>query len=325
MRCIEISQPGGPEVLREIERPAPTPQANEVLIQVRAAGVNRPDVLQRRGNYQPPADASDLPGLEVAGTVIAVGKEVTWPAVGEQVCALTPGGGYAEHCTTPAVQCLPIPAGLDMVTAAAIPETYFTVWFNLFMRTDVRKANSILIHGGSSGIGTTAIQLGKHFGLQVIVTAGNDEKLTACTKLGADTAINYTTADFVAVTKEVTNNQGVDVVLDMVGGDYISRNLAVLAHGGTLVQIAFLTGSKVELDLMRVMRNCLTITGSTMRPQPVTVKAEIAEQLQQQVLPLLAAGKCRPVIHATYPLAEAATAHAEMEASQHIGKIMLTI
>jgi NADPH2:quinone reductase len=323
MIAIEIPAPGGPEALVPAERPLPRPGAGEVLVKVAAAGVNRPDVMQRSGGYPPPPGASDIPGLEIAGTVVAVGDGVERWHEGEAVCALVAGGGYAEYCAAPAPQCLPVPSGLSMVEAAALPETYFTVWSNVFDRAGLRAGESILVHGGSSGIGTTAIQLAHAFGARVLTTAGTDEKCGACRHLGADVTINYRTQDFVAVVKNETQG-GVDVVLDMVGGDYIQRNIAALAPEGRLVQIAFLGGSKATVDFLPLMLKRLTYTGSTLRPRPVEFKGAIAWSLEEKVWPLLAAGTVAPQIFRTFALRDAADAHRLMESSAHVGKIMLT-
>jgi putative PIG3 family NAD(P)H quinone oxidoreductase len=323
MRCVEIKAHGGPEMLVAAVRPLPDLKPGEVLIAVRAAGVNRPDVVQRQGQYAPPPGASDLPGLEVAGVVVAVAEGVETPVIGTAVCALIAGGGYAEYATAPAVCCLPIPEGIDFVAAAAIPETFFTVWHNVFERGALKSGETLLIHGGSSGIGTTAIQLAKVFGAKVVVTAGSDDKCDACRELGADLAINYRTADFVAVIKDQL--KGVDVVLDMVGGDYTARNLACLKPDGRLVNIAFLNGSKVTVDLIPVMLKRLILTGSTLRPRDVAFKGALAAALRAKVWPMLGRGLVAPIIDRTFPLADAAAAHACMEASQHIGKIVLTV
>ncbi len=323
MTAIEIAAPGGPEVLRPVTLPVPPPGPGEVLIRVAAAGVNRPDVIQRQGFYPPPPGASPLPGLEIAGTVAALGPGVTEWQEGDAVCALVTGGGYAEFCPAPVPQCLPVPAGLSMVEAAAVPETFFTVWHNVFERGRLAAGETLLIHGGSSGIGTTAIQLGRAFGARVLATAGDDDKCRACTGLGADRAINYRTEDFSAVIKEFTGGKGVDVVLDMVGGDYIARDLKVMAADGRHVSIAFLNGSKVMVDLMPMMLKRLTLTGSTLRARPVADKAAIARALHLKVWPLLSDGTVRPVIHARFALKDAAEAHALMESSRHIGKIVL--
>jgi len=325
MMAIEIAQPGGPEVLVPARRPLPRPAAGEVLIKVAAAGVNRPDVLQRQGGYAPPPGASDIPGLEVAGEIVALGAGVEGWAPGDQATALVAGGGYAEYCSAPAAQCLPIPAGLTLSEAGAIPETYFTVWSNLFDRARLAAGESLLVHGGSSGIGTTAIQLASLLGVTVYATAGSAEKCRACEALGARRAINYRDEDFVAVLKAETGGQGVNVVLDMVGGSYIARDIQALAPDGRLVFIAFLGGARAEIDFLPVMLKRLTITGSTLRPRPVAFKAAIAQGLKERVWPLLAAGKAKPVIHASFPLAEAAAAHRLMESSAHIGKIVLTV
>lgn len=328
MRAIEIAGFGGPEVLVIAEREAPVPSTGEVLIQVAAAGVNRPDLFQRQGKYPPPAGASDIPGLEVAGTVVAVGEGSEEPErwrVGDQVTALVSGGGYAELVAVPSVQCLPVPAGLSLVEAAALPETFFTVWSNVFDRGRLVADELLLVHGGSSGIGTTAIQLGRAFGAHVLVTAGTDDKCAACEQLGAERAINYNAEDFVVVAREYSGGHGMDVILDMVGGDYIPRNVELLAPDGRLVQIALLRGSMAEIDLNTVMRRRLTITGSTLRPQPAAFKGSIARSLEAQVWPLLSDGTVRPVIHATFPLERAADAHRVLEDGQHIGKVVLTV
>jgi len=324
MRCIEISAPGGPEVLKLAERPVPQPLAGQVLIKVAAAGVNRPDVFQRQGGYPPPAGASDLPGLEIAGEIVSVGADVKNVKLGDLACALVSGGGYAEYTTADAELCLPIPSGLSMVEAAALPETFFTVWHNVFERAALKPGEVLLVHGGTSGIGTTAIQLGKVLGARVFASAGGAEKCRACEQLGAEKAFDYRTEDFVAGLKAITSG-GANVILDMIGGDYVQRNLRALAFQGRLVSIAFLRGSKVEVDLMPVMLKQLTLTGSTLRSQPVVNKARIATALREQVWPLLAAGRIKPVIYRTFPLADAAEAHRLMETSAHIGKIVLTL
>lgn len=325
MRCIEISAPGGPEVLVPATRAMPQPKPGEVLIQVAAAGVNRPDVVQRKGLYPPPPGASDIPGLEIAGTVVALGEGVSAPALGAKVCALVSGGGYAEYATAAAVCCLPVPARLSLPEAAAIPETFFTVWHNVFERGALRPGETLLVHGGSSGIGTTAIQLAKAFGAFVIATAGNAEKCEACVALGADIAINYRTHDFAEVIKTAAPGQGVDVVLDMVGGDYTARNLKCLKPDGRLVNIAFLNGSKVETDLLPVMTKRLTITGSTLRPRDTAFKGRLAAALKDKVWPLLEAGRIRPRMDREFPLDQAADAHRRLESSGHIGKIVLRV
>lgn len=325
MIAIEISEPGGPEVLRAVEVPVPAPEPDEVLIEVAAAGVNRPDVVQRQGAYPAPKGASPLPGLEIAGTVVRVGDKVADLSIGDRVCALVTGGGYAAYCTAPAPQCLPVPAGMSMDEAAAIPETFFTVWSNVFDRAGLRAGETVLIHGGTSGIGTTAIQLCRAFGARVFTTAGSEEKCAACTTLGAERAINYRTEDFGPVIKELTGGRGVDVVLDMVGGDYIARDIDIMATEGRHVSIAFLSGSKVTVNLMKVMLKRLTLTGSTLRARPVADKAAIAASLRTRVWPLLESGAIRPVIHSRFPLAEAAAAHALMDSSAHIGKIVLIV
>ncbi len=324
MIAIEIREPGEPEVLVPVERPKPAPAAGEVLIKVAAAGVNRPDVFQRRGRYPPPPGASDIPGLEVSGTIEAIGADVHDWRVGDSVCALVAGGGYAELCAAPAPQCLPVPRGLDLVTAAAIPETFFTVWTNVFERGRLQPGESILVHGGSSGIGTTAIQLAHARGSRVFATAGSAEKCAACERLGAERAVNYREADFVAVIRELTAGRGVDVVLDMVGGDYFQRNIDALGLEGRLVEIATLHGVKAELNIQTIMQRRLTITGSTLRARPVADKGAIAAALRQHVWPLLESGAVKPIVHATFPLRDAAEAHRIMESSAHIGKLLLT-
>jgi NADPH2:quinone reductase len=323
MIAIEIREPGEPDVLVPVERPKPAPGAGEVLIRVAAAGVNRPDVFQRRGRYPPPPGASDIPGLEVSGVIDALGPGVTEWRVGNAVCALVTGGGYAEYCVAPAPQCLPVPRGMDVVTAAAIPETFFTVWTNVFQRGRLRPNESMLVHGGSSGIGTTAIQLAKARGSRVFATAGSAEKCAACERLGAERAINYRDADFVAVVRDLTGGRGVDVVLDMVGGDYFARNIDALAVEGRLVEIATLQGVKAELNIQTIMQRRLTITGSTLRARPVADKGAIAAELRQHVWPLLESGAVKPIVHATFPLRNAAEAHRVMESSAHIGKLLL--
>jgi putative PIG3 family NAD(P)H quinone oxidoreductase len=321
--AVEIGTPGGPEVLVAGERPVPAPATGEVLIKVAAAGVNRPDVFQRLGRYPPPPGASDIPGLEVAGTIERLGDGVDRWRVGDAVCALVAGGGYAEYCAAPVPQCLPVPRGLDFVAAAAIPETFFTVWTNVFERGRLQAGESLLVHGGASGIGTTAIQLARARGSRVFATAGSAEKCAACQRLGAERAINYREADFVAVVRERTGGRGVDVVLDMVGGEYFARNIEALAIEGRLVEIATLHGVKAELNIQTIMQRRLTITGSTLRARPVAEKGAIAAALRQQVWPLIESGAVKPVIHATFPLREAAQAHRVMEADTHIGKLVL--
>jgi NADPH2:quinone reductase len=326
MSHIEMTAPGGPEVLRLITGPTPTPKPDEVLIRVQAAGVNRPDIAQRSGSYPPPPGASPLLGLEVAGEVVAAGTAVTTYRIGDRVCALTNGGGYAEYCVAPAPQCLPWPSAYDAVRAAALPETYFTVWANLFQGGRLAAGERTLIHGGSSGIGVTAIQLAKEFGATAYATAGTDEKCAACAGLGAAAAINYRTQDFVQEVARLTDKRGVDVVLDMVGAPYLQRDLRTLAMDGRLVLIAFLQGSKAEnFDFVTVMTKRLTITGSTMRPRSTAQKGAIATALREKVWPALDAGRCGPVINATFPLVEAAAAHRLLESSTHIGKIMLRV
>jgi putative PIG3 family NAD(P)H quinone oxidoreductase len=325
MRVVEISEFGGPEVLRIAERPTPAPAAGEVLIKVAAAGVNRPDVIQRYGKYPPPPGASDIPGLEVAGTIAVCGEGVVQWQPGDAVCALVAGGGYAEYCVAPQATCLRPPARLSLTEAAAVPETFFTVWTNVFERGHLRRDETILVHGGASGIGTTAIQLARAAGARVFATAGTDAKCDACRALGAEVALNYKTTDWATTFKEATNGNGVELILDMVGGDYVARNLDLLAIDGRLVQIAFLKTSRVELDLMQVMRRRLTITGSTLRPRTAAEKGVIARALIEHVWPLLDAGTVKPIIHTTLPLEDAAEAHRMMEAGEHIGKIVLTI
>jgi putative PIG3 family NAD(P)H quinone oxidoreductase len=325
MPAIEITPYGGPEALVPASRPLPTPGTDEVLIRVAAAGVNRPDVLQRQGNYSPPPGASDIPGLEVAGTIVALGRGVAGWRVGERATALLAGGGYAEYATAPAPQCLPLPKGLSLIEAAALPETFFTVWSNVFERGRLQAGESFLVHGGASGIGTTAIQLAKARGARVFATAGDDAKCRACEGLGAEKCVNYRSEDYVAVLKTLTQGKGVDVVLDMVGGDYVRRNLEAMAPDGRCVQIAFLRGPKVELNLAPLMLERLTLTGSTLRARTVAFKGAIAAALLKEVWPLLEAGKVRPVVFKSFPLAEAAQAHRLMESNVHIGKIVLKV
>lgn len=322
MRAVEITTPGGPDVLKVTEVAVPTPDTGEVLIKLDYAGVNRPDALQRAGAYDPPKGASPLPGLEGAGTIAAIGAGVSEVAVGDKVCALLPGGGYAEYVTTPAAHCLPVPDGLSMAQAAALPETFFTVYSNVCMRGGLKAGERFLVHGGSSGIGTTAIQLAKAFGARVFTTAGSDAKCQACLDLGAEQAVNYRDADFVDVMR---GEGGANLILDMVGGDYIARNIKSLAMDGRLVQIAFLQGPKVDINFVTVMTRRLTITGSTLRPQSDLAKANIARELRTHVWPLLNAGTVAPVMDSEYALEDAAKAHAHMESSSHIGKIILKI
>jgi NADPH:quinone reductase len=323
MLAIEITSPGGPGVLQPVERPTPAPGPDDVLVRVHGAGVNRPDILQRTGRYPLPPGASDIPGLEIAGTIVTVGSKVARWREGDLVCALVAGGGYAEYCGAPAPQCLPIPEGLTPVEAAAIPETFFTVWTNLFQRGRLSEGESVLVHGGSSGIGTTAIQLARAFGATVYATAGSDEKCAACQRLGA-TAINYRSADFVEIVREATSGRGVDVVLDIVGGDYLQRNIDSLAMHGRLIQIGLLGGARAELNLSPVMQKRLTITGSTLRIRSVAEKAAIASELEAKVWPLLASRRVRPVIDRVLPLTDAAEAHRLLEAGHVIGKIVLS-
>lgn len=322
MQAVEITEAGGPDVLKPTTRERPVPRAGEVVIRLAYAGVNRPDALQRTGMYTPPPTASDLPGLEGAGEVVAIGEGVSEWAPGDQVCALLPGGGYAEYVATPATHCLPIPAGLGLKEAACLPETYFTVWSNVFIRGSLTGGERFLVHGGSSGIGTTAIQLAREFGARVFTTAGSAEKCNACTRLGAERAINYREEDFVEV---IRAEGGADLILDMVGGDYLPRNVKALADDGRLVQIAFLQGPKVELNFAQVMVRRLTITGSTLRPQGILAKTRIAESLRANVWPLLEAGKVAPVMDSEFPLVDASAAHERLESSGHIGKIVLKI
>lgn len=325
MTAIEISTPGGPEALVPATRPVPSPGPGEVLIRVAAAGINRPDIMQRQGKYPPPPGAPDIPGLEVAGTVVTRGAGVESPALGATICALLAGGGYAEYCVAPAPQCLPVPAGLSMIAAAALPETFFTVWTNAYDRGHLAPGETMLVHGGSSGIGTTAIQIATALGSRVVVTAGNAEKCATCLELGAVAAINYREEDFVARVRDVTDGKGVDIILDMVGADYFARNLEALADEGRLVQIALQTGAKTELNLLSVMLRRLILTGSTLRPRSVAEKGAIARTLADRVWPLIAEGRIKPVIFETFPLARAADAHRLMESSRHIGKIVLAV
>jgi NADPH2:quinone reductase len=325
MQAVAIREPGGPDVLVEITVPVPVPGKSEVLVRVNAAGVNRPDVLQRLGLYAVPADANPLPGLEIAGEVVANGESAGRWKIGDKVMALTHGGGYAEYCCVNESHCLPAPSSMSMVEAAAVPETFFTVWYNVFMRAKLQAGETILIHGGSSGIGTTAIQLAKAYGASVITTAGSNEKCDFCKGLGANHAINYKDSDWESLVGELTDGKGVDVVLDMVAGPYMQKNINVLGRDGRYVIIAFLQGPTAELNMRAVLGKRLTITGSTLRPQTTAEKAAIAAELEEKVLPLLESGKVRPIIHATFPLAEAGRAHALMESSEHMGKIVLEV
>ncbi|MGH8764364.1 MAG: NAD(P)H-quinone oxidoreductase [Burkholderiales bacterium] len=325
MKCIQISKPGGPEVLVPAERPNPAPKAHEILIEVAAAGVNRPDVLQRMGKYNVPPDASDLPGLEVAGEVAAIGADVRMWKVGDKVCALVHGGGYAEYCVTPEVQALPVPKGLSMLEAASLPETFFTVYSNVYERGRLAPGESLLVQGGSSGIGVTAIQMAAALGNRVFATAGSDEKCAACVKLGAEKAINYRTQDFATEIKAATGGKGVNVVLDMVGGDYVPREIGCMAEEGRLVFIAVLGGWKAEFNITEVMSKRLVLTGSTLRPRPIAFKGAVAASLREKVWPLIEAGRIKPVIYKSFPLAQASEAHRLMETSQHIGKIVLEV
>lgn len=325
MTAIAIRESGDPEVLAPEPQPVPTPGPGEILVKVAAAGVNRPDVMQRKGLYPPPKGATDIPGLEIAGEVVALGDSVTRWKIGDRVMALVVGGGYAEYCLAHESHALPVPPGLSMVEAAAIPETFFTVWYNMFERGRLAAGETLLVHGGSSGIGTTAIQLAKAFGARVITTAGTPAKCEACRRLGADVAINYKTEDFVALTKHATGGHGADVVLDMIGGDYVNRNYEAAAVEGRIVQIAFQGSSRATVDFLRVMLKRLTHTGSTLRARSVADKGTIAHAVEVNVWPLIAAGRVKSIIDSTFPLAHAASAHARMESSQHIGKIVLTL
>jgi NADPH:quinone reductase len=323
MIAIEITKPGSPDVLKPAERPDPKPGAGEVLIKVAAAGVNRPDVMQRRGRYPPPQGASDIPGLEVSGTITALGEGVTDWNVGDSVCALVAGGGYATLCVAPAPQCLPVPASVDLTAAAAMPETFFTVWTNVFERGRLTSGETVLIHGGSSGIGTTAIQLAAARGAKVFTTAGSEEKCRACERLGAARAINYRQDDFVEQIEGLTGGRGVDLILDMVGGEYVARNLSALAVEGRLVQIGLLGGDSAPVDFRRILSKRLTVTGSTLRPRSVAEKGQIATALRHEVWPLIEQGRVKPIVYRIFPLNEAAAAHRLMESSEHIGKIVL--
>jgi NADPH2:quinone reductase len=325
MRAIEISKPGPADVLRLCERPLPLAREGEVRIRVHAAGINRPDVFQRLGSYNPPPGASDLPGLEVAGEIVDGDLGATGFKIGDMVCALVQGGGYAEYVTAPVEQCLPVPRGLSPLEAASLPETFFTVWSNVFDRAQLGKGESLLVQGGTSGIGVTAIQLASALGHRVFATAGSDEKARACEALGAERGINYRSEDFAAVVKQLTGDIGVDVILDMVGGDYLPREISCLADDGRIAFIALLGGGKSQIDLAQVLRRRLTVTGSTLRPRSVAFKAAIARQLRERVWPLLEAGDIKPVIYESFPLEQAAAAHALMESSQHVGKIMLQV
>ena len=324
MIAITIAKPGGPEVLQPIELAPPVPGHREVLIRVAAAGVNRPDLMQREGKYPPPPGATDIPGLEVSGTVVVCGPGVTRWHEGDEVCALVSGGGYAEFCAAPEVQCLPVPKGLDLVSAGGVPETFFTVWMNVFERGRLREGETLLVHGGASGIGTTAIQLARAFGARVFATAGSDEKCHACEQLGAERAINYKKDDFVAALMALTGGRGVDAILDMVGGPYFARNVDLLAVEGRLLQIAVMHGARAEINLLQLLRQRLTITGSVLRARSVEEKGAIASAVERAVWPLVEARKIRPVIYATFPLRRAAEAHRLMESGSHIGKVVLT-
>jgi putative PIG3 family NAD(P)H quinone oxidoreductase len=325
MTVIEIAKPGDPDVLSPVQRPLPQPGDEEVLIKVCATGVNRPDIMQRKGLYPPPPGASDIPGLEIAGTVVSLGRNTQNLSVGDKVCVLVTGGGYAEYCLAPAVLCLPIPRGLSEIQAAALPEAFFTVWTNVFERGALIEGERFLVHGGASGVGTTAIQMAAAFGATVFTTAGTDEKCEFCRKLGARVAINYAEQDFVEVVQSETGNAGVNLILDIIGGDYLNRNLSCLAPDGRLMQIALQKGPKTVINLLPIMLKRLTLSGSTLRPRSVAEKTRLAESLRSKVWPLLEAGTVRPVIHTTFPLKEAAKAHELMESSAHTGKIVLTV
>jgi len=325
MRAVEIAKPGGPEVLTPVERPLPVPKSADILVKVAAAGVNRPDVLQRMGLYAVPPDASDLPGLEIAGEVVALGSSTKQYKIGDRVCALVHGGGYAGYCVTPEATALPVPKGLSLVEAAALPETFFTVWGNVYDRAKLAPGETLLVQGGSSGIGTTAIQMARATGNRVFATAGSDEKCAACVRLGAEKAINYKTRDFLEEVRAATGGKGVNVILDMVGGDYFPKELKCLADDGRLVFIAFLRGAKTELDINELMRRRLTVTGSTLRPRTAEFKGYLAKNLREKIWPLIEAGRIRPVIYKTFSLENASEAHRLMETSQHIGKIVLTV
>ena len=325
MIAIAITKPGGPDVLKPTDIPVPVPGPGTVLIRVAAAGVNRPDLMQREGKYPPPADASDIPGLEVSGVIASCGPGVKRWHEGDQVCALVSGGGYAEYCVAPDVQCLPVPAAIDLVSAAGMPETTFTVWTNVYERGRLRAGETFLVHGGASGIGTTAIQMTRAFGARVFATAGTDEKCVACERLGAERAINYKAQDFSAALMPLTEGRGIDVILDMVGAPYFSRNVDLLAQEGRLVQIAVLQGAKAEINLVRLLRQRITITGSTLRSRTIEEKGAIAAAVERDVWPLVESGKIRPIVYARFPLTEAAEAHRLMESGSHIGKILLTV
>ncbi len=323
MLAIEISHPGGPEVLKPVERPDPRPRAGEVLVRVEAAGVNRPDLMQRLGKYPPPPGASDIPGLEIAGTIVDANGDTRWRE-GNRICALVAGGGYAELCAVPALQCLPMPINMDATRAAAIPETYFTVWTNLFQRARLRAGERVLIHGGTSGIGSTAIQLARAFGAIAYATAGSDDKCRACVDMGAVEAINYRSEDFVAAIARLTKGEGVDIVLDIIGGDYLPRNIECLRMDGRLVQVGLIGGSRSDINLRLVLQNRLTVTGSTLRPRSIEEKGAIARELEARVWPLLTRGEIGPIVHATLPLRAAAAAHRLLESGEVIGKVVLT-
>jgi NADPH2:quinone reductase len=325
MTAIAIPKPGGPEVLKSETRTMPKPGPTEVLVRVAAAGVNRPDVMQRMGMYPPPPGAPDIPGLEIAGEVVALGDKVTRLRTGDKVCALVPGGGYAEYCVADEAIALPVPKGLSMIEAAALPETFFTVWHNMMERGALKAGETVLIHGGTSGIGTTAIMIAKAFGAKVVTTAGSPEKCEACKKLGADVAINYKTEDFVTATKAATGGRGADLIIDIIGGNYVDRNFEAAALEGRIVQVSVQQGTQANVDMRRLMQKRLTHTGSTLRPRPVAEKAAIARGLLAKIWPLIEAGKIKPVIDSTFPLADAPKAHARMESSAHIGKIVLTV
>lgn len=325
MKAIEITEPGGPDVLKLVERNIPTPEASEVLIRIEAAGVNRPDIAQRQGHYPPPPGAVDILGLEVAGTVIALGKDVTEWKIGDEICALVTGGGYAEYVATPSSLCLPLPKDLTMTEGAAIPETFFTVWTNVFDRGQLKAGETFLVHGGSSGIGTTAIQLATNFGARVFATAGSQEKCHACEDLGAERAVNYKTEDFLEIFKDITDENGIDVILDMVAGDYVPLDIELAAADGRIILISVLGGISGEIDFLKLIIKRLVLTGSTLRPRSITDKSEIARSLKEKVWPFIESGKVKPQIYKTFPLSDVIKAHKMMESGQHIGKIVLEI
>lgn len=325
MKAIEITEPGGPDVLKLVERNVPTPEASEVLIRIEAAGVNRPDIAQRQGHYPPPPGAVDILGLEVAGKIIALGKDVTEWKIGDEICALVTGGGYAEYVATPSSLCLPLPKGLTMTEGAAIPETFFTVWTNVFDRGQLKAGETFLVHGGSSGIGTTAIQLATNFGARVFATAGSQEKCHACEDLGAERAVNYKTEDFVEILKDITDGNGIDVTLDMVAGNYVPMDIELAAADGRIILISVLGGTSGEIDFLQLIIKRLVLTGSTLRPRSIKDKSKIARSLKEKVWPFIESGKIKPQIYKIFPLSDVTTAHQLMESSQHIGKIVLKI